>query len=229
MRVFVFCIAALFSTLISPWAGAAPAKPAARLSRVDISVTAEAYAANDRFRAVVVAADAGKTPEDIAPRIDAGIAETIMVVAACASIEARNGNTSSIPNFSDGKIKSWTMSSELFLESPDVAQLSELLGKLPPSIGISRIEQYPGPKNREKAENTAILEGIAAFKKRAKLVADTFGKPYRIARMQVNTQNQLSSRPRATNSALSHKSSAPIEAGETRINVVVSGQIEIGR
>ncbi|MDR1162644.1 MAG: SIMPL domain-containing protein [Candidatus Accumulibacter sp.] len=225
MKAFVFCVAVLSSILAFPCADAAPAKSTPRPARIDISVTAEVSAVNDQFRATVVTADSGKTPGEIAQKINADIATAIAVARAYPAVKVQSGNTSTSPNYgSKDRIESWTMRSELLLESPDVAQLSELLGKLPPSIGISSLGQYPGPKNQENAENAAILEGIAAFKKRAKLVADTFGKPYRITKMQINTRDHFS--PRPLSAAI--KSSAPIEAGETRVSVTVSGQIEIG-
>ncbi|MDR1275868.1 MAG: SIMPL domain-containing protein [Candidatus Accumulibacter sp.] len=223
----MFCVAVLSSIFALPRADAAPAKSTPKPARIEISVAAEASAVNDQFRATVVTAGSGKTPGEIAQKINADIATAIAVARAYSAVKVQSGNTSTSPNYgSKDRIESWTMRSELLLESPDVAQLSELLGKLPPSIGISRLEQYPGPTNRENAENAAILEGIAAFKKRAKLVADTFGKPYRIAKMEINTRDY--SRPLPAGLGASFKSSAPIEAGETRVSVTVSGLIEIG-
>ena len=87
----------------------------------------------------------------------------------------------------------------------------------------------PAPETRRKAENDATLDAIAAFRARAKLVAEAFGKPYRIKQMNIGQQGYRPPVPmmRAAPTAAMEMAPMPMEAGESAVSVTISGQIEI--
>jgi len=82
------------------------------------------------------------------------------------------------------------MRTDLALESTDPAALSELLGKLQGSLGVANLSMLPAPETRIKAENEATLDAITAFRARAKLIADSFGKPFRIKHLAINSSGR---------------------------------------
>jgi uncharacterized protein YggE len=96
-------------------------------------------------------------------------------------------------------------------------------------MGVSGVTLLPSPETRKKAENEATLEAIAAFKSRAKLVAEALGKPYRIKSLVIGGQQYRPPMPmlRAAPMAAMEAAPMPMEAGESQISTTVSGQIEL--
>jgi predicted secreted protein len=152
------------------------------------------------------------------------------------TVKVRSGNTSTYPVYGkNGRtIDSWRMRSELLLESKDQAALSELLGKLQNDLAVGQLTLQPSEETTRQTENEAIADGIAAFNARAKIVADSLGKSWRVLHMNVNhTGGMPTPRPMMMRSkgvmAEAVMADMPVEAGESRIAVSISGQIEIDR
>lgn len=198
---------------------------------IDLSAEASRAAVNDLARATVFAEATGATPGELAKRVNGLIADGLKTARGYAGVKTQSGGTHTYPVYAKGgKIDAWRMRSDLTLESSDASALSELLGKLQASLGVSGVVMLPAPETRKKAENEAMLDAIGAFKTRAKLLADALGKPYRIKQLSVNSSGRPPLQPmlRAT-AAFSSAEAAPmpIEAGESQISANVSGQIEL--
>ena len=198
--------------------------------RVELAAEASRPAANDLAQASVYAELSGPTVANLSRQINAQIAEALKVAKSYSSIKTQSGAVNTYPNYSKlGKIESWRMRSELTLESSDTAALSELLGKLQSSLAVSNIAMQPSPETRKKAENEAVLEALSAFRARAKLIADSLGKPYQIKQLTVNTNGRVV-QPMyrgAAKAMLAESSAMPLEAGESQVSASVSGQIEV--
>lgn len=84
-------------------------------------------------------------------------------------------------------------------------------------------------RREKKAQSEATLEAIAAFRARAKLVADALGKPYRIKHLSLGGQQYRPPVPmmRAAPMAAMEAAPMPMEAGESQVTATVSGQIEL--
>ena len=122
------------------------------------------------------------------------------------------------------------MRSDIALESGDTAGLSELLGKLQTSLAVSSLRMLPSPETKRKAEDAAILDALALFKARAKLLADTQGKSYGVKELSVNTGGHFAPPVPMLRAAKAMSSEAvpmPIESGESLVNASISGKIEI--
>lgn len=221
----------LLSSLIAVPSAAqtSPAAPA-KVPTVELSAEASRPAPNDQVLAVLSAEAAGVALGDLSRQINALIAEALKVSKSYPGIKVQSGNTSTYPAYSKaGKIESWRMRSELSLESGDAAAMSELIGKLQTSLGVSRLVMQPAPDTRKKAENEAILAALAAFKARAKVVADALGKSYQIKQLSVNTGERIAEPVfrMAAKSVMSDTAPMPIEAGESQVTANVSGQVEL--
>ncbi|MFT3850598.1 MAG: SIMPL domain-containing protein [Propionivibrio sp.] len=202
-----------------------------KLPIVELSAEASRPAANDQVHAVLSAEAAGAALGDLSKQINALIAEALKVSKSYPAVKVQSGNTSTYPIYSkSGKIESWRMRSEISLESGDTAAMSELLGKLQTSLGVSRIVMQPSPETRKKAENEAMLDAIAAFKARAKVIADALGKSYQIKQLSVNTSGRIAEpmfRMAAKSAMSSEAAPMPIEAGESQVTANISGQVEL--
>lgn len=197
---------------------------------VELSTEASRPAVNDLVRATVSADATGTTPGELAKQINGLIADALKTAKAFPGVKTQSGGTSTYPIYSkNGKIESWRMRSQLTLESGDTGALSELLGKLQTSLGVSDLVLQPSPETRKKVENEAMLDAITAFKARAKVIADALGKSYRIKQLTVNT-NARSVQPMLRTAARSTGAEAapmPMEVGESQISATVAGQIEL--
>lgn len=196
---------------------------------VDLSAAASRPAANDLARATLFAEAVGASPAETAKKVNAQIAEALAMAKGHSRIKVQTAGTHTYPvHAKSGKIESWRMRSEIALESADIAALSELTGKLQASLGVSSITLAPAPDTRKKAEADAMLDAIDAFRARAKLVADAFGKPYRIKHLSIGQQGFRPPAPmmRAAPAAM-EMAPMPVEAGESTVSVTVNGQIEI--
>lgn len=211
---------------------ATPAVAAAGSSATTIDLSAEAArpASNDLVRATVFAEATGATPAELAEQVKRLISDGLKTAKGYSGVKTQSGATNTYPVYAKGsKIDGWRMRSELTLESGDTAALSELLGKLQSSLGIANLSTLPAPETRKKTESEAIIDALAAFKARAKVVADAMGKDYRIKHLSINSGGQPPA-PRMMRSAAMASAEAapmPIEAGETQIRATVSGQIEL--
>ena len=197
---------------------------------VELAAEATRPAINDLARATVAAEAAGATPGDLARQVNAQVADALKISRSYPAIKTQSSGTASFPVYAKGgKIESWRMRSELALESPDSAALSELLGKLQQSLGVSSLVLQPSPETRSKVENLAMTDAIAAFKARAEVIAEALGKSYRIKQLTINTSGRNAPPVyRATARAMSADAAPmPIENGESLVTANVSGQIEL--
>lgn len=223
-------LAAALACAAAAGAGAAePAKPQGTV--VEFAVEANRPAPNDLARASAFVEASDANAAELAKRVNSTIAAALNTAKTYPNIKVKSGATHTYPNYgkSGRNIESWRMRSEIQLETRDIAALSELLGKLQASLAVGQIQLLPAPETRKKIEDEATLEAIAAFRARAKLLADALGKPYRIKQMSINMGGHPPVVPvmaRATAMA-AEAVPAPIEAGESNISVSVSGQIEL--
>lgn len=217
------------TTAGSTWAVEPPGPPTA-----DISVEASRSTPNDLFRAEVYAEATDANPADLARRVNLTVTQAIQAARAYSAVKLRSAGNSTYPVY--GKtgrtIDAWRMRSTLALESSDSAVLSELLGKLQQSMAITGLNASPSPATLKKSTDEAIVEALAAFEARARLVAGTLGKKWKIRQVSVHTGGSQP-KPMIAYARAAPMMSAdgapptPIEAGDSPVTVNVSGQIEL--
>lgn len=202
----------------------------AAATTVDLSAEASRLAANDLARATVFAEASSPSAGESARKVNQLLSEAIATARSHSGVKVQTAGSHTFPVYArGGKIESWRMRSELMLESGDTAALSELLGKLQASLGVSGIILQPSPETRKKAESEATQEAIAAFRARARLVAEALGKPYRIRHLSLGGEHRRPPMPmlRAAPMAAMEAAPMPIEAGDSQVTATVSGQIEL--
>ena len=197
---------------------------------VELSAEASRPAANDQLRATLFAEASGATPGELSAQVNRLIGDALKTAKAYPAVRTQSGTTATYPVYAKGgKIEAWRMRTELALESGDSAALSELLGKLQASLGVASLTLQPSAETRKKAESEAMIDAIAAFKARAKTIADALGMGYRIKQLAVSSSGR-NALPllRANARALAAEAAPmPVEAGESQVGATVSGQIEV--
>ena len=201
---------------------------------VDLNAEASRLAPNDLARAQAFIEFDDGTPSALAKKVNTVIQSALATARPYSSVKVRSGNTSTYPVYGkNGRtIERWRMRSELLLESKDQSALSELLGKLQAQMAVGQLTLEPSEETARTTENAAIADGIAAFNARAKIVAESLGSSWRILHMNVNhTSGMPPPRPmmRGKMAMAEAVADMPMEAGESRVTVSISGQIEIER
>ncbi len=218
-------LALLFAAALLSTAHAGP--------QIELSAEASRPAANDLLRASVFTEASGGNPAELARRINQDIGEALKLIRAYPAVTVRSGQQYSFPLYGQKqKLEGWRMRSELQLETQDAAALSELLGKLQAKqLAIGQLSQLPSPATRAAAEDAATRDAIRAFHTRAGLIAEQFGKPYKINQLRVSQQGSFQPpMPVARAAHLMQAADAapmPIEAGESQVTTHISGQIEL--
>jgi len=221
--------AVIFILAVFPAVAAEEAKPKGTL--IDFSVEASRPAVNDMARATVYAEASGANPGELAKKVNSTIEDALKTAKTFPKIKTQSSGVRTYPSYGkDGRITGWRMRSELDLETLDMAALSELLGRLQETIAVGQLSLLPSPETQKKCEEAATLEALAAFQAKAKLIAGALKKTYCIRQMNIGGGSQPIERPmmmRAAKMAAMEAAPAPIEAGESRVSVTISGQIEL--
>lgn len=199
---------------------------------VDLSASASRPASNDMVRASVFSEASGKSPAELAQRLNADIAEALKLIRSKPGISVKSGQQSTYPVYGQSqKIDGWRMRSELVLESKDQGSVSDLLGKLQQMrLAVGDVSLMPSPETRRQVEDEATREAIRAFQSRAAVVAEQLGKSWKIKQLNIQQGGGMPMpMMRAARGVMmaAEAAPAPIEAGESLVTTNVSGQIEL--
>lgn len=199
---------------------------------VDLSAQASRPAANDMVRASVFSEASGKSPAELAQRVNTDVAEALKLIRSKPGISVKSGQQSTYPVYGQAqKIDGWRMRSELVLESKDQGGVSELLGKLQQMrLAVGEVSLLPSPETRRKVEDEATREAIVAFQSRAGVIAEQLGKTWKIKQLNVQQGGGMPiPMMRAARGVMmaAEAAPAPLEAGESLVTTNVSGQIEL--
>ncbi len=207
--------------------------PVPSLPTADISVEASRTAPNDQFRAQVYFEATDSNPGDLARKVNSTITQALQTTRAYPGVKVRTAGNATYPIYgkTGRSIESWRMRSTLALESNDAAPLSELLGKLQQTMAVSGLNAAPSPETWKKIEDEAIADALGAFEARARLVAGSLHKKWKIKHVSVNTggiqQKPVMAYARSAGMMAADAAPAPIEAGDSPVSVSVNGQIEL--
>ncbi|GBG01572.1 hypothetical protein AZSI13_08990 [Azospira sp. I13] len=197
---------------------------------VDLSASASRPAPNDLVQAVVFAEASGSGTGDLAQKVNSAVAEGLRTAKGYKGVKAQSGGTTTYPIYGkSGRIESWRMRSDITLEARDAAALSELLGKLQATLGVAGVHFLPAPETQKKIEDEAMVDALAAFNARAKLVGDTLGKAWRVKQLSIGSSGgRPPFAPRMKAALMAAEASPmPMEGGESSVMVNISGQIEL--
>ncbi|WP_353233329.1 SIMPL domain-containing protein [Diaphorobacter ruginosibacter] len=175
------------------------------------------------------AADAASVQAQLKQALDAALTQAKRN-AQPGQMDVRSGDFSLFPRHNrDGKISGWQGRADLIVEGRDFARIGSAVGELQ-SMSVGSMQFDLSQEARSRVEGEAQAKAIEAFKTRALEIARSFGfSGYTLREVAVNDQNSFAM-PRMANAGVSMmKSDAPlpVEAGKTRVEVVVSGTVQM--
>ena len=226
MRHLLF---ALLLVLLLPAQAAEPTP----YDRVTLSEQASAEPENDLMVAQLFAQAEGDDATVLADRVNRAVAGALAVARRTPGVKVSTLAYRTQPIYEKNRIRGWRVSQDIRLESRDSQVLGKLIGELQSSrLRVRSLGYRLSEERRREHIDQVIRTALQRFDRRARLIAKTLGKSgYRVVRISVNENGgrPVPVRMAMMEAAPMMKRVAPvaIEAGTARIDVTVSGEIEL--
>lgn len=220
---------ALLLALALPLAALADDAREPLFNLVSLQAEASREVENDLLTAVLAAEAEGAEPAKLSAEVNRRMARALEAAREVRGVRARSGGYRTWPVSEKGRIVRWRVRQELRLESGEFAPATALIGRLQQELVLASLALSVSDEARRRTENALIAEALAALEERARVVRDALrAKSYRVKDLQVGAGGGLPPRPMfAEARALSASAPPAIEPGTTRLQVTVSGTIQL--
>lgn len=220
--------------LATMWSLVAHANETPVTDRISFRVEVGREVQNDRVTALLQAHAEGRDAARLADEINDAMSWALQQVKDVKDVTSQSGNYRTYPVYDKRKIVNWRGAQELRLESHDVPALTRLLGTLQERLQMQSMQFSVSPVARDAVEDELIAEALAAFGKRASLIAGSLkADGYELLDVSINSTGHPPVIPMRMESAarVSAASVAPpaVEQGSSRISVQVNGSIRLLR
>jgi predicted secreted protein len=221
------------SVFILAGASAAAMAEEAVRNRIDFQTDVETVATNDLLSANLSIESSNRNPAALARELTQKINDALKQAAAYKNVKLTSGNQQTWPVYTDkNKLDSWRGRAELRLESQDFKSAGELISVLQGSLQLNGLNFSVAPTTRRELENQLTEQAVQAFRQRADRIRQAWNaKSYRLVQMNIGTANPPSPPPmyamRAAKAEMADAPAAEYAGGESRLNVQVSGAIEL--
>lgn len=224
-------------TLLAGSAWAADAPPPSNV--VNFEAQASREIANDLALATLFVEFSDSDPARLAEKVNLALASGIKQLKQYPTVQSGGTSFATYPLYAQksNKQEGWRSRGELRVSLKDFAALSKLVGELQKSsssgvgLQLAEVRYAVSDEMRSKAEESLIEEGIALFKRRAGVIQKSMAASgWKMMNMSVNTSgSRPEMRPMMMKSAAMMDSAAPapIEGGESRLQVNVNGSIQL--
>jgi len=178
---------------------------------------------------VLYAQEEGNNPSLLSQEVNRAITAAVDKAKRKSAIKVQTLDYNTQPIYRNQVLSGWRVRQSIRLESRNAAELSQLIGDLQKQLGVSSIAYAISPERKRESEETLIAKAIAAFRKRAKMIASEMGHDdYRLVNMNVNTSG-IAPRPQSMRAMAMQADAAPptLEAGSRRVEVNINGTIEL--
>lgn len=197
-------------------------------NRVYLDAQAERQIPNDEMRVVLVTEHQGKSPAELAERVNRDMNWALDLAKGVKEVTPATGSYRTYPLYDDRLIVGWRAEQELELTSTTMARLNDLTGRLQERLQVRDMQFRPTKATRDKYQEELVEEALAAFKRRAEIVAGHMpSRDYRIVELHVNAGG--GPQPVMYERAMMKmdSGSAPaVEAGTSLLIVTVSGNVQ---
>lgn len=203
---------------------------------VNFNTTASREVANDIAFATLFVELSDPDPASLAAQVNQALAAGVKQAKQDGAMQSVRTAYSTFPVYTKNQqLEGWRSRGELRLTSSDFAALSRLIGNLQkPQSGVSlqlaEVRYGVSDSARKKTEDVLIEEGLQAFRSRAGLLQKGLsGKGWKLLNLGINS-NASNPTPQVGAYSLPMKSMAapaPVEGGESRVNVTLHGSIQI--
>ncbi|MCH2170370.1 SIMPL domain-containing protein [Myxococcota bacterium] len=213
---------------VTAWAGDSGSGP---LHRVSFQVERSRDVANDRVRAVVGTDDEDASSAALAERINVRMTRALATARKNDSVKVESGAYRTYPVHEDGRIRRWRASQDLVLEGSDASEVGELVAELQRELVLRSMDFSLSPALRREVEAELVVEVLAAFRERARLVEKSFGaSDHELVQVDLDTQGGggvVPMRAMRTRGMADSPTVPALEGGTRRVTVRAHGTIEL--
>ncbi len=202
--------------------------------RIDFQTEVEKEIANDLLSATLSVELNNKNPALLAKELTQIVNDGLKQGSTFNSVKITSGNQQTYPIYNDkNRLESWRGRAELKVESKDFKAAGELISQLQAKLQLNNLSFTVAPETRRELENQLISEAVAAFRQRADKIKNAWNaKGYKLVQMTLGTTNNQPPQPmymvRAAKMEMADAApAADYAGGQSRLNVQVSGSIEL--
>ena len=224
----------LLAALACTGTAAAHGERAANDTAVTLTAQAEAEIDNDTLRAVLYTETEDALPGKAADAANRTLAEATRVAKAQAGVKVRSGSYQTYPVYDkQNRIARWRVRAEILLESADFKAMAALLSRLQTTMNLGGVEFFVSDEARRRNEDELTTTAIGEFRRRAGVAAAALGrKTWRVREVVVSPEGGMAPMPKAmlqarAATAMADAAPPPMEAGTSRLAVVVQGTITL--
>lgn len=197
---------------------------------LNLNAEARSQVANDEM---VVNFAVERDGPDSAPITDAvltALNDAVKDAKAHPSVNARMGNVSTNPSWSQNKKIGWVVRGELTLTSKDMKALSALTGKLSQKLQLAGVHFRLSEAKRTEEESRLLKIAAANFQAKASEAAVAFGFPKYVLKELTLGQSGYQPSPRPMMAMMrmdAERAGVPVEGGDSEVSVSVNGRVDL--
>ncbi len=198
--------------------------------RISFSEKAGKDVENDTLVAILFAQREGRRAQDLANQVNKVVNNALDKLKGIDQIKVQSQAYRTNATYKDGRISGWRVHQSIRLESRDSQLLGDTIGELQEKLKVQTITYRVSDEARRQHADELIEEALQRFQKRAASIARALGRSgYRIVSLQVHDGDAPAPAPREMMMAspMARVAAPRIEAGTQRIEVSVSGEIEL--
>jgi len=198
--------------------------------RISFSEKAGKDVENDTLVAILYVQREGRRAQDLANEVNQVVNQALDTLKGNDQIEVQSQAYRTNATYKDGRISGWRVHQSIRLESRDSKLLGDTIGDLQEHLNVQSISYRVSEEARRRHAEALIETALKRFQKRATNIARNFGRSgYRIVSLQVHDGHAPMPPPREimATTAMARVAAPRIEAGTQRIEVSVTGEIEL--
>ena len=227
----VLCVRLILWLLI-PFSGAALAHEEVVFEQYTLQSSAEAEVINDLMMVHLQVQHEDRDAAVLADKVNSDMNWALEQLKAFNLVESETRNYTTHPKYEQKRVVGWRSSQTLMIRGTDFEQVKEALQILQARLQITRMQFQPRDETRKQIEDDLIQQALANFKHRATIVQQSMGaSSYRVVKININTGDRSGRgvRLEAHTAALARSvDTAPaIDAGQSKVTVGISGQIQL--
>ena len=198
--------------------------------RVSFNEKAGMDVENDTLVATLFVQREGRRAADLANQVNRIVNAALEKLKTIEQIKVQTQSYRTNATYDDGRVSGWRVHQSIRLESRDSQLLGDTIGNLQEQLSVQSINYRVSDDARRQHTDQLIDTALKRFQQRASNIARSMGRSgYRIVRLRVDDgDTAVPMRPQMMMAASGSRVAAPrIEAGTQRIEVIVSGEIEL--
>jgi predicted secreted protein len=197
---------------------------------VNLQAQAEREIPNDQMIVLLATEHEGSDTSGLVAKINTDMQWALGVIKKYSAVQSQTKNYQTYPTYRKQIIIGWRASQQIEIKSINIADLTELVGKLQEKLQVKHMRFVPTTETRAIIENELIEEAMQAFLARVEIVKKNMpDKNHRIINLNINAGGYRPPVVYAQRSMMQsmEMSGAPaVDAGKSKITVTVSGRVQ---